>query len=304
MPHLSPIIKPLPGTPLQWGHPLSYGLVGCWLMNEGSGSVVTNLAKGIIENGDLGTVNWVPGGLFFDETVPVGGSKVNFGRPNIAGWENVSIFIKFKWVETAQADEYALISNYTNATTSGILIRIEPATDTFELFTVCEANQLRNVNLTDLPLTSGKVHTVAFVLDGSSLKGYVDGVLSTQTTSGGIIDSTATARDLEFGQSPHVPGVDNYNGDIYTVYFWKDHALTPTEISSLHAASFPMFVDYDYIAMLQAAQAVAAAGGVGVATPIISPHGIHSPIFGGQVITGYDIGANDEYGLSKSSIYR
>lgn len=37
---MSGIVKPLPGAQLNTSHPLAQGLVGCWLMNEGSGKNV------------------------------------------------------------------------------------------------------------------------------------------------------------------------------------------------------------------------------------------------------------------------
>ena len=39
-------IKPPPGTLIDWGHPLSYGLIGCWLLNEvGSGRIIDSTGR-------------------------------------------------------------------------------------------------------------------------------------------------------------------------------------------------------------------------------------------------------------------
>jgi len=55
------ILKPVLGSQLQLGHPLSNGLVGYWLMNEGSGDKVADLSG----NGNTGTLQgstfWTPG---------------------------------------------------------------------------------------------------------------------------------------------------------------------------------------------------------------------------------------------------
>ena len=54
--------KPPPGTQIDWTHPLTRGLVGCWPMNEGCGTIVHNMAPsrkvnhGAIVNG----ATWVP----------------------------------------------------------------------------------------------------------------------------------------------------------------------------------------------------------------------------------------------------
>jgi len=54
------LMKPRLGTPLNKGHRLSKGLVGCWLMNEGSGNKVFDVSR----NNRIGTPQagvWVPG---------------------------------------------------------------------------------------------------------------------------------------------------------------------------------------------------------------------------------------------------
>ena len=44
------ILKPPKGAMLNRGHPLSRGLKGCWLMNEGGGKIVNDLSG----NGNTG----------------------------------------------------------------------------------------------------------------------------------------------------------------------------------------------------------------------------------------------------------
>ncbi len=55
------IQKPPLGTPINWGHPLAQGLVGCWLMNEGGGLYAFDSSgrnnKGALTNLPL----WYPG---------------------------------------------------------------------------------------------------------------------------------------------------------------------------------------------------------------------------------------------------
>lgn len=36
--------KPSPGVQIDWSHPLAYGLIGFWPLNEGAGKIVNNLA--------------------------------------------------------------------------------------------------------------------------------------------------------------------------------------------------------------------------------------------------------------------
>ena len=53
--------KPLIGTPIDWSHPLSQGLVGAWLMNEQSGIIFNAINSKPADTSF--NVNWIPGGL-------------------------------------------------------------------------------------------------------------------------------------------------------------------------------------------------------------------------------------------------
>jgi hypothetical protein len=62
------ITKPSPGVQINWAHPSARGLVSCWLMNEGAGSVVQDLVL-FRNNGLLLGPNWITEGLGFDGVV-------------------------------------------------------------------------------------------------------------------------------------------------------------------------------------------------------------------------------------------
>lgn len=73
--------KPVPGSQIDWGHPLARGLVGCWLFNEGAGKSIAELTAG--SNGlATGGFKWTTahglGGTFAtDAQIPVSGSRYN-----------------------------------------------------------------------------------------------------------------------------------------------------------------------------------------------------------------------------------
>lgn len=54
-------IKPMLGRQINWSDPLSKGLVGYWLMNEGTGSTILDLSGNGNDLSISGTVNWVAG---------------------------------------------------------------------------------------------------------------------------------------------------------------------------------------------------------------------------------------------------
>ena len=55
------ILKPPLGTQLNYSHPLSQGLVGYWLMNEGSGNQLNDLSLNGNDLAFYNTPQWVTG---------------------------------------------------------------------------------------------------------------------------------------------------------------------------------------------------------------------------------------------------
>jgi hypothetical protein len=75
--------KPPLGSTINWGHPLSKGLVGCWLMNEGGGGKVFNLARkdiGTFRN--LSNVTWKKG--IKGNNIDFTGIGANYGQQSIS----------------------------------------------------------------------------------------------------------------------------------------------------------------------------------------------------------------------------
>jgi len=53
--------KPMLGQQIDWNNPLTKGLVGCWLMNEGAGNIVQDLSGNGNTGTFMGTVAWTAG---------------------------------------------------------------------------------------------------------------------------------------------------------------------------------------------------------------------------------------------------
>lgn len=97
---LTPNQKPNLGDRINWGDPITKGLVGCWLMNEGSGNTVYDLS-GSGNNGTVTGATWT-GSTFgpclsFDGSSKVG-SRVRFPAITI----NVAYTV-ILWSSTADA---------------------------------------------------------------------------------------------------------------------------------------------------------------------------------------------------------
>ena len=71
-------MKPVLGSQIQLGHPLSKGLIGYWVMNEGSGTIIRDVSG----NGNTGTITsapWVAGK--FGSALSFNGSPTKVSTP-------------------------------------------------------------------------------------------------------------------------------------------------------------------------------------------------------------------------------
>jgi hypothetical protein len=90
-------IKPVLGSTIDFNHPLSQGLVGCWLFNEQAGNKIYDLAKdnhGILTNGPIWN-SASDGYLQFDGTndyVDLGTSIQNYSVFTTSIWINFNFF--------------------------------------------------------------------------------------------------------------------------------------------------------------------------------------------------------------------
>lgn len=99
-------IKPPPGSQINFGHPLAQGLVGCWLMNEGGGRRIADLASLNSLNFSVSSDVWgltKRGFVAFNNAVTAsGGFHTNTAR--FIPTKNVTIVInKFKTDTTNRA---------------------------------------------------------------------------------------------------------------------------------------------------------------------------------------------------------
>jgi len=223
-----PILKPPRGTQLNLTHPLSRGLVGCWLMNEGCGGTIFDSSR----NGNTGTLatgtaapTWVPGPrgtcLSFD-----GGDYINCGSPILCSpitfvvWINPSI-ITGNYISIAygpDASSYIQVWNY--------YIRFS----------------INNSLLTTYPITAANVRysvigTYDKSLGSSNMKLYVDGILRDKKDSTTEINTGSLTIGAYKYSGSYIFG---FNGLIDTLLIYN-RALSAAEIAQLYQKPFCMF---------------------------------------------------------------
>jgi hypothetical protein len=246
--------KPPLGSLINWSHPLSRGLMGCWLMNEGSGNRISDLSgngnHGILMNGPL----WVPGkvgqALSFngvDDSVNLG-NHPSLNLPNaftIAVWVNQTSLVNWSGIISKSNINYLLLigqpgTPYLVAQVGGIEKNTGSGTETI--------------------LPNNEWHFLVGTFDGTYLRYYYDGVREgLETATGGNVDTTtADAYISDWDYS------NKFNGLIDGVRIYN-RALSAKEIRWLYAQPYAMFerrpVWMDY---------VAAAGGLSI--PVAMDH--------------------------------
>lgn len=238
--------KPPIGSQLNFGHPLSQGLVGCWLMNEGGGRIVKDLIN--ISDGLLTSVIWKSNSLSFNGTT----SLVNCGsRPKL---DNLQISGGSRGM-TASAIIFAISAG------EGNLGRIMGKDNTtvfnsgFWVFRVGASGALRFAKssstdgLQDIGRTANinsilfsRWHHVLVTWNGSmsstSIHIYVD---SKEVSYSAAVEGSSAISDssLNFIIGNREDAGVTFNGQISNVMLWN-RALSPSEVMALYEAPYQM----------------------------------------------------------------
>jgi len=231
------------GTPINFAHPLAKGLVGCWLMNEGSGNKIYDLSG----NGNDGTfVNhtaWVPGrtgpALTFD------GVDDHVVVPNKASLNPISALTISVWVnqKATSVGQSANISNIAGKTSSSYGYELRLTSDV--LYFLIEQGGW--IGLSGNTLNLNQWYHIVGTYDKSNMKLFVDG---------GLVNSLAESADIRvdtgsFYVGSRTASARYFNGLIDDVRIYN-RALSEQEVQQLYLNPYAMFEQYpvwrDYVA--------------------------------------------------------
>ena len=227
-------IKPNLGVPINWSNPLSKGLVGCWLMNEGGGNIIADLS-GNGRNGSVVNALWSPGKygttLAFDDS----GDYVDLGR---ASWVDylpeISIVasVKNNNVSKVGTNDY-IVDKWTNW---NCFYLAWDATEKFH-FEV-RTNTAGGVSVQSSVRDGTIQHHLAGTYDGANIRLYVNGELD-----GGPKAQTGTVRsavnNLYISSSVN-SATTSWDGIIDYVFIYN-RALSASEIAELYRNPFGIF---------------------------------------------------------------
>lgn len=215
--------KPKPGCMIDPTHPLSRGLVGCWLFNEGAGSRLTDIS-GYGNHGVLTNMNpesdWVGsphgGALDFDGS----NDFINVGNNLIFDFDySMSLLVLFK----SNLSNYnaAIISKWTTGGIGKFLFYIGQDTNNNKMsFVLMQGDgTLRSLVSNHTYSAMESIH-VAATADGSIMKLYKNSIVDSITTSysGGIKSFNF---NLLFGKLRIDDDIYSFNGILDGVWLYK-----------------------------------------------------------------------------------
>lgn len=264
--------KPPMGWPLNRGHPLTRGLVGCWLFNEGGGNRIYDLS-GYNNTGTLTNMafppttasGWNPGER--GPTLVFDGSN-DYGFVRIPSWTQLTIVARCNLLAAGSYPEIV-----SSGGVQHILRFYEDTRRPDVVWNYDNAGWARVLSPDAVALNTW--HQLACTFDGTELTLYVD------AQNKGTATPTYTAKTgwgigARCGEDGNVdPLFPRYTNTIIDhVIFWC-RALTSQELSRLYCEPFCMF-DWDL-------PLAVAAPPPGIVWPIFADE-IHSAVFGGQVV--------------------
>lgn len=249
------IVKPPLGSQIIDHHPLGQdgGLVGCWLMNEGSGDKVFDLSG----NGNSGTLQnstyWTAGK--FGTCLSLDDASDDY------------VLTPIEWTTLKPTGGDCTLSIWFNrATTSNGYYALFGGTtsDKNSLFYYNNkiywkvGNTAMSVNVT---INAGVWYHVVATAKNTTGEVFVNGI----SYGTGSIATSAQSNDLIIGQVEADQGIYNFNGKLDIPFAYKNRALTASEIAELYSYPFCMFWQYP-IELLVGAVGAAPGGDPGIMT--------------------------------------
>jgi hypothetical protein len=231
------ILKPPLGTHHLWGHPLSQGLIGHWIMNEGSGVTVYDQSPYGNHGALSGSVTWGTGKFGHALSYDAGANGVvTAGAGTVTTFDDLPATTFAAWVyPTSIGSEEAIIYKVVAGGTNGKGLFLG-ATNAIRFF-VDRATDSTAVSAVDIMMLNEWQHVAATWVTGTAPQLFRNGVevaYVSQAVGAGALVTEATG-GITIGNRD---GLNiQFNGliDDARVY---DRALTPGEINWLYTDPF------------------------------------------------------------------
>lgn len=238
-----PTQKPWLGLQVNYGHPLSKGLVGLWLMNENSGDKVQDLSG----NGNSGTLAgttpvWTPGK--YGPALDFNGGYVDIGDIDGIAGRSLTI-VAHIYVDDLTGDERGIVTQWSSDSVTRIFnFRVEK-TGALAFYT-CDGFTITSNKTTTGIITTGKWYSVAMSFNSTNQKArfYVGGVYYSNAGQDDNLHNLRDGSDLLNIGAAEDANQDNFDGRISHVIIYRhnpDFFNTESEIQQFYSNPFCMF---------------------------------------------------------------
>lgn len=233
--------KPPAGTPINWSHPITNGLVAYWPFNEGAGAP-RDIAHNRNHTAITGNITWVqgPGGLGMDfPNAGTGTDYLSVTTEGLASLTNTVTLMAIVEPDSLNFYQAILETRGGGAGLEGIIISGDAATPV----TAAWDNTFDEYDFASgLTLTIGKVYIVGASITPANITVYVGQFGGSFGSAVNNVD-TNSVRDLNnpwyFGRDP-LDVTEEWDGRIYGAAFWE-RPLSENEWRTLHANPYALF---------------------------------------------------------------
>ena len=223
--HITKLRRPI----LQPQHPLTRGLIGAWLFNEGGGGIARDYSGRNNSAQASGSYSWQigPEGFEYD---PASGSYMDTNVNPLLGLTHWTIVCRLRGTTTG-SDQAFLCAN--NANTNSI----------FGIYTSGGKwlyfwdGSGRRSNIADTDIFDGDIHTVAWSDDGTQYTPWLDGEPDTGIASGTF--AWPSYSSIRFFR--RIDGNYNSYPNYALAYFLYNRALIQQEQIQLHLDPYQLF---------------------------------------------------------------
>lgn len=254
--------KPPINSQINWSHPLSRGLVGCWLMNEGGGNIVRDLTNRQNGLNSGGIWNNTSKGIALDFTTATS-CVLLYNPSSLQITNNITIA---QWVAPDDVTTQQYLFAKWRAAAGKRAYRTQIDTGKFKAILSPDGTANSGFCIGATTLTTLTWYHLVMVYNGVDIRCYVNGKLDSngadnpKVYSSGINNTSSHAfMAIGAGSGSDTTPLDApYNGRMGEVLIYN-RALSPSEIQQLYVEPYCFIQPQTDWNMIKAA--VAAAGG-------------------------------------------
>ena len=238
---LAPGQKPLVGTQINWGHPLSKGLVGAWVINEGSGDRIYDASGNQNDLSSIGSPQRNGGNLEFN-----GSSDGMLNLDSFSGLNSERGTVAFRVMPlaypAATAQGFWEIGNGTGVTER--IVFYNSADDRLFMFSPDDGNFWgRNNGASAIPADKWS-SVVATYVAGEKSTVFINRELITPDNTNNNLTQQNNLDSFQIATFQAVVPAAFLNA-IYEYGYMYDRVLTSEEASQLHFDPYQMFTASD-----------------------------------------------------------